>query len=86
MERLVAPWTTRLIANADAIKDTYLKAGVGLPDQIVTIRSGIDLKRFAAALPTNLGLPPGTFKVLTVARLTQGKGFRELIEGRCSAW
>jgi len=80
MERLVAPWTTRLIANADAIKDTYLKGGVGLPDQIGTIRSGIDLERFAAALPTDLGLPPGTFKVLTVARLTPGKGFRELLE------
>ena len=80
MERLVAPWTTRLIANADVIKDVYLKSGVGQPEQIVTIRSGIDLERFAAALPTDLGLPPGTFKVLTVARLTPGKGFRELLE------
>jgi len=80
MERLAASWTTRLIANADAIRSAYLKAGVGYSEQIVTIRSGIDLERFASAAPMDLDLPRGTFKVLMVARLTKGKGFRELLE------
>ena len=80
MERLAASWTTRLIANADVIRSKYLKAGVGHSEQIVTICSGIDLEQFASAAPMDLDLPRGTFKVLMVARLTKGKGFRELLE------
>jgi len=80
MDRLAASWTTRLIANADVIRSAYLKAGVGHSEQIVTIRSGVDLERFANALPMDLSLPAESFRVLSVARLTKGKGFRELLE------
>ena len=80
MERKVAPWTTRLIANSDIIKETFLRAAVGHPEQYLTIRSGVDLERFASAAPLDLGLPPDCFKVLMAARLTSGKGFSELLQ------
>lgn len=80
MERRVAPWTTRLIANADVIKKEFLSAGVGRPEQYVTIHSGVDLEHFASAAPLDLGLPPHTFKVLMAARLASGKGFSELLQ------
>ena len=80
LERRIAPWTTRLIANADAITRDFLRAGVGVPAQYVTIHSGVDLEHYSAAKPLDLGLPTGTFKLLTAARLTPGKGFAELLQ------
>ncbi|HED03563.1 MAG TPA: glycosyltransferase family 1 protein [Candidatus Fraserbacteria bacterium] len=80
LERRVAPWTTRLIANADAITRDFLRAGVGVPAQYVTIHSGVDLEHYSSAKPLDLGLPTGAFKLLTAARLTPGKGFSELLQ------
>jgi glycosyltransferase involved in cell wall biosynthesis len=80
MERWVAPWTTRLVANAEAIKREFLRAGVGRAEQYVTVHSGIDLEHFSEAAPLDLGLPANTFKVLTAARLAPGKGFSELLQ------
>lgn len=77
VERRLAPHTTRFVANADAIRDAYLAAGIGRPEQYVTIRSGVDLGAVEAARPAALpGAPP---RVLFAGRLAEGKGLPDAV-------
>lgn len=80
MERQAASWTTCLIDNAQPIREAFLGAGIGRPEQYATIHSGIDLKHFAEAKPRTLDLPGVAFKVLMAGRLVPGKGFVELLQ------
>jgi glycosyltransferase involved in cell wall biosynthesis len=72
-ERRLAPHTDRFAANAQAIVDTYLEAGVGHPDQYEVVYSGVDLDGLAAADPAE-ALPGSAPRVLFAGRLAEGKG------------
>jgi glycosyltransferase involved in cell wall biosynthesis len=46
LEKITMRWTTKVISVGNDLKQRYLDAGVGKPDQYVTIRSGFDLSQF----------------------------------------
>ncbi len=51
LEKLAARFTQRVISVGNDLKDRYVKAGVGRPEQYITIRSGFDLGRFLLSGP-----------------------------------
>ena len=78
-EKYVAPITTHFVVVADAMKDQYLAAGIGRPEQYTKIFSGFPLEPFVAAknnleLREKLGIAPGDFVVGKIARLFKLKG------------
>lgn len=77
-ERHLAGHTDRFVANADAIRDAYLEAGIGTRDRYTTIYSGVDLDRLAdvEAAP----VPGRAPRVLFAGRLAEGKGVRRLVD------
>jgi glycosyltransferase involved in cell wall biosynthesis len=82
-EKHAARATTRFIVVADAMKDQYLAAGIGRPEQYTKIFSGFPLEPFLAAkndsaLRAKLGLQPGDFVVGKIARLFKLKGHDDL--------
>lgn len=79
VEKHLAKHTTVYAANAQAIVDSYLEAGIGTPDQYEVIYSGVDLEALEAAEPAD-GLPgqQGS-RILFAGRLEQGKGIRRLV-------
>jgi glycosyltransferase involved in cell wall biosynthesis len=82
-EQYAARATTHFIVVADAMKDQYLAAGIGRPEQYTKIFSGFTLEPFLAAqndpaLRARLGLQPGDFVVGKIARLFQLKGHDDL--------
>lgn len=84
-EKMAAEWTTQFVSVADAMTQQYLAAGVGRPNQYVTIRSGMNVRAFLEARPDEelrqrLGLAPGDVVVGKVARLFRLKGHRYLFE------
>ncbi len=79
-ERTVAKKTTKIISNADILTREYLDRSIGTGKQYVTIRSGIDLERFKDARIIKKIRDRAKFNVLMVSRITEGKGFDELIE------
>ncbi|MFQ5424896.1 MAG: glycosyltransferase family 4 protein [Phycisphaerae bacterium] len=85
-ERLCAQRCHAIVTVADAMTRQALAAGVGRPDQYVTIRSGIEVAAFdparfaAAATRAGWGVAPDEVLVGTVARLFRSKGYEELIE------
>jgi glycosyltransferase involved in cell wall biosynthesis len=91
-ERYCAKRCHAIVSVADAMTRQSLAAGVGRPDQFVTIRSGIVTSEFdpahydspecrAALLPSSLKpQASGLIIVGTVARLFPNKGYEPLIE------
>lgn len=85
LEQVAARFTHRLISVADAMTTQALAAGVGRPEQYVTIRSGMELDPFLAApalrekVRAELGLAPGELAVGKVARLAPRKGFEDVL-------
>jgi glycosyltransferase involved in cell wall biosynthesis len=82
--RALARVTSRLVANADAVRD-YLIARGADPARIVTIRNGVDFGRFAApvdrtAVRRALGLAPEHTVAAVVARLEPQKGHDVVLE------
>ncbi len=84
-ERLAARATTHFIVVANAMRDQYLRAGVGVPDQYSRIWSGFHLQPFLDA--TNdpgfraaLGITPQDLVVGKLARLFRLKGHDDLID------
>ncbi|MEM4337025.1 MAG: glycosyltransferase family 4 protein [Candidatus Woesearchaeota archaeon] len=75
LERICAKFTHKIISNADTLTDDYLSKKIGRKEQYITVRSGIDLKRFSPKpLPNN--------KVVTflfAGRLAEQKGLINLI-------
>ena len=82
-ERCAARATTHFVVVADAMKQQYLAAGIGRPEQYTKILSGFDLAPFLAAkndlqLRARLGLAPEDFVVGKIARLFKLKGHDDL--------
>lgn len=82
-ERIAARCTDHFVTVADAMRDQYLAAGIGRPEQYTRIFSGFDLAPFLASqndsvLRAQLGIAPGDFVVGKIARLFRLKGHDDL--------
>jgi len=84
-ERVAARRCHRIIGVADAMRDQALAAGVGRPDQYVTVYSGMETKAFLESSPcrgdvrTELGFDDEDFVLGTVSRLAELKGHDDLL-------
>ncbi|SIS10380.1 glycosyltransferase family 4 protein [Natronorubrum thiooxidans] len=78
-ERAAAPRTDRIVTNADAIADDYLRRGIGQLEQYTTVYSGIDLEQFRDVEPA-VDIDGDGVRILMVGRLADGKGFDVLLE------
>lgn len=84
-EKVAAEWTTQFVSVADAMTRQYLAAGVGRPNQYITIRSGMNVRAFLEARPdpelrAPLGIGDGDLVVGKVARLFRLKGHQYLFD------
>ena len=75
--------TTHFVVVADAMREQYLAAGIGQPEQYTKIFSGFALEPFLAArndleLRGKLGIAPDDFVIGTIARLFKLKGHDDL--------
>jgi len=82
-EKYAAGVTTHFVVVADAMRDQYLRAGIGRPEQYTKIFSGFTLEPFLAAkddaaLRATLGIEPGDFVIGKIARLFKLKGHDDL--------
>lgn len=82
-ERLAARVTDHFVVVATAMRDQYLRAGMGTPAQYTRIFSGFDLDPYLNArrdpeLAVRLGLTPADFVVGKIARLFDLKGHEDL--------
>lgn len=86
LERQAAPLTTRIVCVADAMRDQSLAAGVGRPDQYVTVYSGMETRPFVDAVAHRqgtrhrLGIADDHVVVGTIARLFYLKGHDDLLD------
>jgi glycosyltransferase involved in cell wall biosynthesis len=86
LERGAAPITTRIVCVADAMRDQSLAAGIGRPEQYVTVYSGMKTEPFLtppvprAEVRRQLGLPDEHVAVGTIARLFYLKGHDDLLD------
>ncbi len=76
--------TTHFVVVADAMKDQYLQAGIGRPDQYTRVLSGFVLEPFLnatndSALRLKFGLKPEDIVIGKIARLVELKGHSELL-------
>ncbi|HET9361518.1 MAG TPA: glycosyltransferase [Vicinamibacterales bacterium] len=83
VQQYVCRLATRVLVNADAVKDWLLDQGYD-PARIVVIRNGVDLCRFNApgdpdAIRRELGLAPGVPLVTVVSRLNHLKGVEDFL-------
>jgi len=83
-ERWAARVTTHFVAVCEAMKQQYLAAGIGHPEQYSTILSGFDLQPFLAAtndpqLRAELGIGADDLVIGKVARLFKLKGHDDLL-------
>lgn len=91
-ERYCADLSHSIVCVADAMAEQSLAAGVGHPEQYVTVRSGMETSQFdpawydAEAIRASWGIKPGEIVVGTLARLFVNKGYEQLIEviDRCA--
>lgn len=87
-ERLAAKRCHVIVSVADAMTTQYRAAGIGTPEQYVTVRSGMEADTFLHAPPgqtrdavrAKLGLAPDDFVIGTVARLAELKGHDDLLD------
>jgi glycosyltransferase involved in cell wall biosynthesis len=84
VQRLVCRVATRVVVNADAVRDWLVDQGYD-PSRIVVIPNGVDLSRFDApvdpdAIRREFGLVPGTPLVTVVSRLVHLKGIEQFLE------
>ena len=84
-ERYAAKVTDHFVVVADAMREQYLAAGIGRPDQYSRILSGFPLEPFLAAtndlqLRARLGLAPGDIVIGKIARLFKLKGHDDLLD------
>jgi L-malate glycosyltransferase len=84
VQRLLCRAATRVVVNADAVRDWLVDQGYD-PARIVVIRNGVDLSRFDApvdpdAIRREFGLAAGTPVVTVVSRLVPLKGIEQFLE------
>jgi glycosyltransferase involved in cell wall biosynthesis len=82
-EKFAARATTHFVVVADAMKNQYLAAGIGRPEQYTKIFSGFPLEPFLSAgndpeLRKKLGIAPDDFVFGKIARLFKLKGHDDL--------
>jgi len=82
-ERMAGRVTTHFVVVADAMKQQYLAAGIGTPDQYTRVFSGFDLTPFLGArndpeLRAHFGLALEDIVVGKIARLFKLKGHDDL--------
>jgi glycosyltransferase involved in cell wall biosynthesis len=86
LERSTAPLTTKIVCVADAMRDQSLAAGIGTPDQYVTVYSGMETGPFVSPpVPRTetrkrLEIEDHHVAVGTIARLFHLKGHEDLID------
>lgn len=86
LERRTAPLTHKIVCVADAMRDQSLAAGIGQPEQYVTIYSGMETEAFLnppvprAEVRRQLGLKDDDVAAGTIARLFHLKGHDDLLE------
>jgi glycosyltransferase involved in cell wall biosynthesis len=92
MERLTASITDRMVALTEAEGNDYNTLSVCNPDKMVTIHSGVDIARYAAARvdieekKRSLGLNPKELVVGTVGWLLPIKGPMYLLKAMAPIW
>lgn len=87
-ERFAAKRCHTIVAVADAMTEQFLARGIGVPEQYITVRSGMETGPFLNVAPgesrheirTELGLTPDDLVIGTVARLAQHKGHDDLLD------
>jgi glycosyltransferase involved in cell wall biosynthesis len=85
LERQAAPISHRIVSVADAMTEQSVAAGIGRPEQYVTVHSGMEIEPFVnPPVPRdvtrkNLGLASNHVVVGTIARLFELKGHEDLI-------
>ena len=82
-EKSAAGATSHFIVVADAMREQYLAAGIGRPEQYTKIFSGFNIEPFLAAhndlqLRAKLGIAPDDFVIGKIARLFKLKGHDDL--------
>lgn len=82
-ERRAARVTDHFVVVAEAMRDQYLAAGIGTPNQYTRVFSGFHLEAFLktgdpAALREQLGIASGEIVVGKIARLAELKGHEDL--------
>jgi glycosyltransferase involved in cell wall biosynthesis len=86
LEKITAPLTSKIVCVADAMREQSLAAGIGKPEQYVTVYSGMETGPFVnPPMPRettreHLGLKPTDVAVGTIARLFDLKGHDDLID------
>lgn len=86
LERRAAAWTDAIISVADAMTHQALAAGVGRPEQYVTIYSGMKLEPYlnrpagADVFRASLGLGRQAVLLTQVSRLAEFKGHEFLLD------
>jgi glycosyltransferase involved in cell wall biosynthesis len=78
-EQMAGACTTQFVSVADAMTEQYLAAGIGAPDQYVTIHSGMNINAFLNAprddsIRESLGISKDDLVVGKMARLFRLKG------------
>ena len=91
MERRAARYTHGIITVADAMIDQAVAAGIAPRERFVTIRSGLEVERFAPCAESRRhhrsvwGVGDDEVVVGTIARLFVNKGYEEIIAAMPSA-
>jgi glycosyltransferase involved in cell wall biosynthesis len=86
LEKRAAPLTTRIVCVADAMREQSLSAGIGQPDQYITIYSGMETEPFLHPpisrdqVRQSLGLNDQHLVIGTIARLFDLKGHDDLLQ------
>lgn len=87
-ERWAAKRCHLIVSVADAMTREFLEAGIGRPEQYVTVYSGMEVEKYLTARPgedresmrRHLGLADTDLVIGTVARLAELKGHDDLLE------
>ncbi len=88
-ERVAAKRCHAIVSVCDAMTEQFLGAGIGRPEQFVTVRSGMETGPYLAPISDEkraaqreaIGLAPDDFVIGTVSRISDLKGHADLIEG-----
>lgn len=97
LERRTAALADRLVVVAETDRSKGLSAGIGTPEQYVTVRSGLELEGYGrgrdCAVRSELGIPANAVVVGAVNRLSPQKdpvslvrSFAEVARHRPDAW